>query len=282
MLDFLCYNIGAEVKEVGAILFNRLPSVWYSFNAPAVWTCVPPSPQQRRQHTREFSMTLKKSEQTKYEFCRCGCGTKLTGSGKTGYTSGHHMRDPEINSYTSEAMRESYSKNGHHKKGKPHSPEHSKKISNALLGSHLSDERKKKISIAHTGKKLSPEHIKKMVAHQTGKPLPKSHKKSIREALINLYKSMGFDRSIPYPSEWWEARRNTLERDKSRCAIDPSHKSTNNRPDVHHIDGNKTNCSIENLICLCRSCHKYADNHRATSIPRLRALLTERYGYTYG
>lgn len=32
--------------------------------------------------------------------------------------------------------------------------------------------------------------------------------------------------------------------------------------EVHHIDGDKTNNSIENLQLLCPNCHSYTDNYR--------------------
>lgn len=54
-----------------------------------------------------------------------------------------------------------------------------------------------------------------------------------------------------YPLEWTKLLRDKIrERDNWICAICE-------RPglDVHHIDHNKDNCDVDNLITLCTSCH---------------------------
>ena len=45
-------------------------------------------------------------------------------------------------------------------------------------------------------------------------------------------------------------------RDKQVCKYCGKTRKENKRKlDVHHIDFDKTNCSEENLITLCRACH---------------------------
>ena len=36
--------------------------------------------------------------------------------------------------------------------------------------------------------------------------------------------------------------------------------------ELHHIDGNKYNNSLDNLILLCPNCHAQTDNYRAKNI----------------
>lgn len=55
----------------------------------------------------------------------------------------------------------------------------------------------------------------------------------------------------PYPPEWTtEFREAIRERDGHTCQVcgEPGNH-------VHHIDYDKTNCSLDNLITLCRVCH---------------------------
>ena len=60
----------------------------------------------------------------------------------------------------------------------------------------------------------------------------------------------------PYSDEWTgELKRKVFARDKNRCQ--DCGKIGKKRSDLicHHIDFNKKNCSLSNLILLCRSCH---------------------------
>lgn len=67
----------------------------------------------------------------------------------------------------------------------------------------------------------------------------------------------------PYSSEWnKKLKMQIIKRDKNRCQECFRHeselapiKNKNYRLVVHHIDYNKKNCSQDNLITLCMSCH---------------------------
>jgi len=62
---------------------------------------------------------------------------------------------------------------------------------------------------------------------------------------------------IPYPSEFNKALRiKVKQRDNFQC----QECGTIENLEVHHIDNNKTNCDINNLITLCRSCHRGITN----------------------
>jgi len=161
----------------------------------------------------------------------------------------HGPRPAGYSKKLSQSLREYYESHTHHKKGKPHSDEHRARISAALKGKSLSAERRKKISDATKGRKPW---------NWTGK-----------------------DKGYPL-GVWKSARQSALERDGSICMIDSSHGFARYKnPDVHHIDGAKHNCDLRNLICLCKKCHAIMQADLSKSIPRLRAILTERYGYTY-
>ena len=58
-----------------------------------------------------------------------------------------------------------------------------------------------------------------------------------------------------YPDTWNDnLRRNIRNRDKFKCQ-EPFCERKSYILDVHHIDYDKLNCSENNLITLCRSCH---------------------------
>jgi hypothetical protein len=61
----------------------------------------------------------------------------------------------------------------------------------------------------------------------------------------------------PYPREWkLFIKHDIWTRDKSTCQIcGRLGKEGNDYMCVHHIDFNEKNCSLENLVLLCRSCH---------------------------
>jgi len=62
-----------------------------------------------------------------------------------------------------------------------------------------------------------------------------------------------------YPYEFDQAKYLTRERDGHICQF--CHSGPNGREhDVHHIDGDAFNNELENLVTLCRSCHKNVEN----------------------
>jgi len=62
----------------------------------------------------------------------------------------------------------------------------------------------------------------------------------------------------PYAIDWTETLRRAIrERDKYICKVCGLYGL-----DVHHIDYNKKNCELSNLITLCRSCHIKTNNNR--------------------
>jgi len=59
-----------------------------------------------------------------------------------------------------------------------------------------------------------------------------------------------------YPDKFNQRLREQVrKRDNRICQLCASTPDTNKLLDVHHIDQNKDNCNMDNLISLCRSCH---------------------------
>jgi len=68
----------------------------------------------------------------------------------------------------------------------------------------------------------------------------------------------------PYPIEFNNRLRKTIrERDGDQCQLCSINESPIDRQlDVHHIDYNKRNLSLANLISLCRSCNSRVNHNR--------------------
>lgn len=74
-----------------------------------------------------------------------------------------------------------------------------------------------------------------------------------------------------YPSEWTgELKRKVFARDNNKCQ--DCGKKGKKRSDliVHHVDFNKNNCKINNLVLLCRSCHMKRHWEANIGVPGLK------------
>lgn len=84
-----------------------------------------------------------------------------------------------------------------------------------------------------------------------------------------------------YPSGYRRARRQTLERDGGKCFLcqDVPERSL----DVHHIDRDKSNNNLWNLVALCRLCHNHQKGEDEQDTLRLANvmydLLQKAYKY---
>lgn len=86
----------------------------------------------------------------------------------------------------------------------------------------------------------------------------------------------------PYCPIWKDKGYKNLikERDRYKC-LNPSCKCEDSRLHIHHIDYNKKNCDIKNLITLCGACNASANRDRFWHTAWYRAIMYRRYGYVY-
>lgn len=134
-----------------------------------------------------------------------------------------------------------------------------------MLGKKMSEESKRKISLANKGKKKPPrtlEHSKKLSIALKGNKiwLGKKHTEETKNKLSkeNHWNWLGGKSFEPYTVDWTETlRRSIRERDKYICQLCNLYGNT-----VHHIDYNKKNCNLDNLITLCRSCNIKVNHNR--------------------
>jgi hypothetical protein len=75
----------------------------------------------------------------------------------------------------------------------------------------------------------------------------------------------------PYPKLWTEALKSIIrDRDNHRCTDCGCPESENIKNlDVHHIDNNKNNNELSNLISLCMRCHRKRHNYNAEYMKKI-------------
>jgi len=124
------------------------------------------------------------------------------------------------------------------------SEEHKKRIGIANKGHLTSVETRKKISQSLMGHKHSKETLDKISKAVKGKLSGEKH--------WNWQGGLSFE---PYSVDWTETLKRTVrERDHYICQVCGKQQGDETF-DVHHIDYNKKNCSLNNLITLCVNCH---------------------------
>ena len=147
------------------------------------------------------------------------------------------------------------------KKRKPLTGEHKQRMresfqgeNNPFYGKNHSEEVKDKISKAKKGIKLTEEHKQKLKenhANYVGENNPMYGKYG--DLSGNWINGSSFE---PYGIEFNKKLKQTiLERDNYKCQNPKCKIEHPKRLDVHHIDYNKMNNILENLITLCMNCH---------------------------
>lgn len=148
--------------------------------------------------------------------------------------------------------------------------EHRQKLRESRLGRKLSEETKNKMRLAHIGNRMSDESRQKMrekalarISPCHAMPHTEETKEKLRQYRLEKHSCWKGGKSFEkYPVEWNETlRRSIRERDHYVCRICglPQGDKTHH---VHHIDYDKHNCSPNNLITLCISCHVKTNRNR--------------------
>lgn len=147
-------------------------------------------------------------------------------------------------------------------------PKHSKRMrgeNNPFYGKVHSNETLKKQSYVKKGKnnpmfgrcgKESPNYGKKHSKNQR----KKQSERSIGKNNPNWKGGISCE---PYCDAWAdkEYKESIKQRDGYRC-MNPDCWKTSKRLSIHHIDYNKKNCKLNNLITLCNSCNSRANKDR--------------------
>jgi hypothetical protein len=190
------------------------------------------------------------------KLCECGCGNPVS-KPKNRFIYMHHSRVQSVE--TRNKISESLKGENHHMYGKRHTEESKNKMS----------ESKKKISKLISGKNHhmygkthTTESKKKMSESRIGSSLSEKHKLNISIANSgpnnanwkNGVSYRGYDASFCEP----EYKSDILKRDRLQCQC-PDHNNSwkSNSLVIHHIDFDPGNSHPNNLITLCRGCHRW-------------------------
>jgi len=137
-------------------------------------------------------------------------------------------------------------------------------------GLKWTEEQKTRIKNRYKGKKLSLETRKKMSIAQIGnkKFLGKKHTEKTKKKMSESQSGdknhawLGGKSFEPYTTDWTNTfRRSIRERDFYTCQVckEPQGDAALS---IHHIDYDKQNNDIKNLISLCTSCHIKTNTNR--------------------
>jgi len=133
---------------------------------------------------------------------------------------------------------------------------HKKQISKTLSGRKLSKKTKNKMRKARLGIPSG------MLGKKQTKETIEKRKETFKKRKVNQGNKNGRWNGgtsfLPYSINWTETLKRAIrERNNYICQICSQYGY-----DVHHIDYNKLNCNIKNLITLCRSCHIKTNHNR--------------------
>jgi 5-methylcytosine-specific restriction endonuclease McrA len=208
------------------------------------------------------------------KFCECGCGQRV----KKRFVSGHNscMRtgekhhfygrhfSKEIVEKRNEAIREAW-KDPIHKRNKVNalkkvwaeSPDRKRANSDRMKGENNPSKR--------------PEIRKIISKNMKNRVISESTRNKISDTVKKLWENETYrDRHCgknhpqwvgglsEYPNEWNDKLKSIIrQRDNHRCWLcRDMQEGQNYRLDVHHIDYNKKNCHPDNLVSLCKRCHR--------------------------
>jgi len=135
--------------------------------------------------------------------------------------------------------------------------EFGKAVSERLMGHTFSDETKKKMSEARIGKTLSDEHKKKI-----GRSVHNRWKSGEFETIhVGKNHRLWKGGVKSYPRKFSERLKLKIKRrDKFTCQSCGINTYGSRSGHVHHINGDKQNCLMSNLILLCSTCHNAVHN----------------------
>lgn len=169
---------------------------------------------------------------------------------------------------------------GNGMKGKKHTKEWKNLMSKKMKNRIISKEQKKKISQTYKEKGLTPP-IKfwfkkghnpwnkgiKMSLNQR-KQISATKRGILIEEIGNIIKIK------KYSIEFYKKRDFIKKRDNFVCRLCGKKELL----DIHHIDYNKNNNKLNNLISLCHSCHSKTNKNRSIWLNKFKEVTENSYG----
>ena len=137
---------------------------------------------------------------------------------------------------------------------------------------------KRKLSLSRRGKYAGAN------CYWWGRTLSLEHKRKISETKSRAQTGAenpnwrGGTSLGPYAEGWYGLKKRIRTRDQHVCQIPGCSKGENGRHhDVHHIDYNKNNDNLDNLITLCLPCHRRTNGNREYWMQYFSEIMAARF-----
>jgi len=148
--------------------------------------------------------------------------------------------------------------------GKHHSRESKEKLRKVLTGRIFSKEWRRKLSESAKGRIFSESHRKNISKVKTGIKISEETKRKMGRKLEQNANWRGGKSFEEYGREFDSSLKEQIRfKGNYKCQVCGCSQLENGRQlDCHHIDYNKKNAKLNNLIALCRKCHSKTNNNR--------------------
>lgn len=225
------------------------------------------SPIDRGKEITQRQLGSKMSNEAKKKLSIAHTGKKLSDEHKK--KIGENTKQLWMNGvFDDPKIRESYSENGKRNFGRSFSDETKRKMAISHLGKRHpnsnSDKSKEKRRISHLGHIHSEDTKKKLSEKMKNRVFSDLHIENLKKTArkgdqSNFWRGGKF--STEYPLEFSQALKSKVRRrDGFVCKSCGKNLYKNPYSAVHHIDADKNNNSMDNLVLLCKTCHGLVHN----------------------
>jgi hypothetical protein len=150
----------------------------------------------------------------------------------------------------------------------------------------MSEERKENIRQASIGKIMSESAKLKMKLSHANFIMPEKTKEKLRQYTGDKTSQwLGGKSFEPYTVDFSRKLKRFIKERDGCCMLCKVNfedlKQLRRQVHIHHVDYNKLNSFMQNLLCLCTNCHMITNHDRDKWKIHFQSLLKEKYNYYY-